>query len=72
MSVVRWTVGVKPESRRSPCRVGEPGIQSPESNVMALPWAVINCLLETDVLATPEKIKGAERGGRICRILGTP
>jgi len=39
-------------------------IQSPESNVMALAWPAIDCLLEADVLTTTEKIKGTERNGR--------
>src|SRR5262245_30883885 len=68
LGIVLWPIGVEPEFRRSPCGIGERGIQSPESNVMALPWTVINCLLETDVLAASEKIKGAERSGRIRRI----
>ena len=32
---------------------------------MALPWAVINRLLESDVLAACEKVEGAKRGGAI-------
>src|SRR5260370_38452361 len=35
---------------------------------MALPRTVINCLLETNVLATSEEIEGTKRGGRIGRV----
>ena len=42
--------------------------QSPKANVVALSRAVIDCLLEADVLAAAVKIEGAERGGGIGRI----
>src|SRR6185503_19518421 len=44
------------------------GVQGPESDVMALPRAVIDRLLEADVLAASEKIQRAERGRRIRRV----
>src|SRR5262249_61734104 len=65
VGIMRWPIGVKPEFGRTPCGLDERCIQSPKSNVMALPWATINCLLEADVLAPAEKIKRAERGRRI-------
>src|SRR5262245_59635125 len=65
VGIVRWPIGIKPEFGRSPCGLDQRCIQSPKENVMTLPWAVINCLLEADVLTTTEKIKRAERGGGI-------
>src|ERR1700716_1633895 len=62
---VGWAVGVQPEVGRPQCVLGTREAQCPKSYVVALAWAVINCLLETDVLAASEKIEGAERGGRI-------
>jgi hypothetical protein len=68
VGIMRWPIGVKPEFGRTPCGLDERCIQSPKSNVMARPWAIINCLLEADVLAPAEKIKRTERGGRIRRV----
>jgi hypothetical protein len=66
--IVRWPVGVQPEAGHSYCCFDTRGALGPKSNMMALARAVINCLLETDVLATSEQIKGAKRGGRIGRV----
>src|SRR5207344_2347509 len=68
MRIVRRSIGVQPKFGRSPCGLDERRVQGPESNVMALPWAVINCLLEADILAASEKVKRAERGGRVGRV----
>src|SRR5215831_1347401 len=66
--ILRWPVGVEPESGRSPCGLGERKVQSPESNMMALARAVIDCLLKTEVLAAAEKIEGAERSGSVRQV----
>ena len=68
VGIVRWPIGVEPKFCRSPGGLNERHIQSPESNVMTLSWAAINCFLEADVLTTTEKIKGAEWGGWVRRV----
>ena len=65
---LRWPVGVQPETRGSPCILGTRQAQRPKSYVMALPRTVIDSLLKTDVLAAPEEIERAERGGGIWRV----
>jgi len=47
----RWTVGVQPEAGCAQRGLGTREAQSPKSNVVTLARAVIDCLLETDVLA---------------------
>src|SRR6476619_4491176 len=66
--IVPWPVGGRPEVRGSPGFLGPRLAQGPKSYVMALPRAVIDRLLETDVLATSEKIERAERGCRIWQV----
>src|SRR5258708_4480463 len=66
--IVRRPVGVLPEPSGSPCVPSAGHAQSPKPDVMALPRAIIDCLLEADVLAAPEKVEGAERGGRVWRV----
>src|ERR1700688_3612572 len=63
--MVRRQVGIQPEASCSHGGLGTRQARCPESNVMALARAVIDCFLETDVLAASEQIKGAEWRGRI-------
>src|SRR5262245_64045597 len=62
--VVSRAVGVEPETGRSHRVLGACEAHRPKPDMMALARAVIDCLLEADVLAAPEKIKSTERGGR--------
>src|SRR5438128_2177869 len=65
--IIGGAVGVEPESGRTHRVLGARKGHRPKPDMMALARAVADCLLEADVLATPEKIKGTERRRRIWR-----
>src|SRR4029078_11536062 len=68
--IIRWTVGVQPEACGSPGPglLGPREAQGPEPDVVALARAVVDRLLEPNVLGAAEQIECAERGGRIGRV----
>ena len=62
---IRRPIGVEPETGRAECFLCARDAQCLESNVMTFARAVIDGLLEADVLAASKKIEGAERSSRI-------
>jgi hypothetical protein len=65
-SRLRWrTVGVQPELRRRQFVFALLQIGRPEAHMMALARAVVDRLLEADVLAAPEEVERAERRGGV-------
>ena len=63
--LVRRPLVVEPETSCPCASLGISEALSPEANMMSLAGTVINCLLESDVLAAPKEIESAERGCRV-------
>ena len=63
--VVGRAVGVAPEAGGPDGGFGALEAQRPKANVVALAWAIVDGLLEPDVLPASEEIEGAERRGRL-------
>ena len=61
-------VGVQPEARRPNRGLGARESQGSKAHVMALARAVVDRLLETDILASSEQVECAERGRRVGRV----